>query len=55
MLREFFRECKRVFRVARKPDKSEYMTIVKVTGLGMLLIGLVGFAVMAVARMLGGT
>jgi protein transport protein SEC61 subunit gamma-like protein len=53
MLREFFHECKRVWRVARKPDKSEYLTIAKVTGLGILLVGFVGFIIMIVAHLLG--
>ena len=53
MLQEFFHECKRVWRVARKPDKSEYLTIAKVTGLGILLVGFVGFIIMIVAHLLG--
>lgn len=53
MLREFFHECKRVWRVARKPDKSEYLTIAKVTGLGILLVGFVGFIIMIIAHLLG--
>jgi protein transport protein SEC61 subunit gamma-like protein len=53
MLREFFHECKRVWRVARKPDKSEYLTIAKVTGLGILLVGFIGFIIMIVAHLLG--
>lgn len=52
-MREFFHECKRVWRVARKPDKSEYLTIAKVTGLGILLVGFVGFIIMIVAHLLG--
>jgi protein transport protein SEC61 subunit gamma-like protein len=42
-----------VLRVARKPDRSEYMTVSKVTGLGILLIGFVGFIVMVIAHLLG--
>jgi len=53
MFKEFFHECRRVLRVARKPDRSEYMTVSKVTGLGILLIGFVGFVIMVVAHLLG--
>jgi protein transport protein SEC61 subunit gamma-like protein len=33
---------KRVFTVAKKPDKKEYWAIAKSTGLGILFVGLVG-------------
>ncbi|MBN2459486.1 protein translocase SEC61 complex subunit gamma [Candidatus Woesearchaeota archaeon] len=42
-LSEFWVECKRVLRITKKPDKQEYLTIVKVSGLGILAIGLIGF------------
>jgi len=38
-------ECLRVLRVTKKPDKLEYSTIVKMSGLGMAIIGLVGFTI----------
>jgi protein transport protein SEC61 subunit gamma-like protein len=53
MLRKFLYECKRVLQVARKPDKDEYWTVAKVTGLGVAVIGLVGFVIMLVAKLIG--
>ncbi len=41
----FIRECVRVFKITKKPTKEEYKTISKVAGLGILLIGLMGFLV----------
>ena len=41
--KEFIKESKRVFRVTKKPDKFEFKTVMKVAGLGILLIGLIGF------------
>jgi protein transport protein SEC61 subunit gamma-like protein len=41
-----------VLRVARKPDKEEYLDIAKVTGLGILLIGLIGFVITMVAGLI---
>ena len=41
----FINECLRVLRVTRKPDKIEFKTIVKVSGLGMIVIGLIGFMI----------
>ena len=39
---KFWENAKRVFIVAKKPDKQEYWGIAKSTGLGILFIGLVG-------------
>ena len=44
-LRRFIIECVRVLKVTRKPTKEEFKTIVKVTGLGMIIIGLIGFII----------
>ena len=44
-LKSFIGECRRVLKVTRKPDSTEFKTIVKVSGLGMLLIGLIGFII----------
>ncbi|MCX8195306.1 MAG: protein translocase SEC61 complex subunit gamma [Candidatus Micrarchaeota archaeon] len=38
----FFRECRRVLNVASRPKKKDFMQIIKVTGAGVVLIGLVG-------------
>ncbi len=42
-LKEFFGECKRVLTITKKPDKVEFKAIVKASGLGILIIGLIGF------------
>jgi len=36
------REYIRVFKLTRKPTPIEFKTIVKVTGIGILIIGLIG-------------
>ena len=41
----YLAECKRVLQLTKKPNKTEFWTIVKVTGIGILLIGLIGFIV----------
>lgn len=43
--KRFFQECKRVLRVTKKPDKQEFLTIVKVSALGMAVIGVIGFLI----------
>jgi len=43
--KSFLLESKRVFMITRKPTKVEFKTIVKVTGLGIIIIGLMGFII----------
>tara|TARA_Y100000310_G_C20627422_1_gene786728 strand:+ start:122 stop:367 length:246 start_codon:yes stop_codon:yes gene_type:complete len=52
-LRSFILECKRVLKVTKKPSMQEYKAIVKVTALGMLVIGLLGFIISMIAIMAG--
>lgn len=44
-IRSFIQECARVLKVTKKPDALEFKTIVKVSGIGILVIGLIGFIV----------
>ena len=44
-IKMFIGECVRVLRITKKPDATEYKTIVKVSGLGILIIGMLGFVV----------
>jgi len=44
-LRSFWQECKRVLRVTKKPDKQEFMVIVKISAIGMGIIGTIGFVI----------
>jgi len=44
-LKEFLMESRRVLRVTRKPSSFEFKTTVKVAGLGIIIIGIVGFIV----------
>lgn len=41
----FSRECVRVLKVTRKPSKEEFSTILKMSGLGSVIIGMVGFII----------
>ena len=42
---EFMQPSTRVFTVSRKPGVSEYKTMAKITGLGIILIGIIAFFV----------
>jgi len=52
-LKEFFAKCVRVWAVMRKPTKEEIRTIAIAAGLGMLLLGLIGFIVSSLIRLSG--
>jgi len=44
-IKKFLTQCKRVFVVATKPTSQEFRQTAKITGLGIVLIGLVGFLI----------
>lgn len=50
--KSFINECLRVLKITRKPSKLEFKTIVKVSGLGMILIGLIGFVITMLKQLL---
>ena len=50
---DFLKQCKRVLRVARKPDREEYFQFSKVTALGIAITGVIGFIFVLVATLVG--
>jgi len=44
-LKSYLHKCRIVLRVTKKPTKDEFYTIVKVSALGMVIIGLIGFVI----------
>jgi protein transport protein SEC61 subunit gamma and related proteins len=42
-IKDFSVECMRVLRITKRPNKEEFLTIVKVSGFGILVIGFIGF------------
>jgi len=51
-LKRFIIECKRVLRVTKKPDKQEFITIVKISAMGMAIMGVIGFLIHFVKELL---
>lgn len=49
-IKKFLSQCRRVFLVARKPSAKEFRQTAKITGLGIFLIGLVGFLIWLVTQ-----
>ncbi|MFB6199928.1 MAG: protein translocase SEC61 complex subunit gamma [Candidatus Nanohaloarchaea archaeon] len=44
-------EYKRVLKIAKKPDREEFEMSAKITGAGMLIIGLMGFIFYMIANL----
>jgi len=51
-MRRFWKETVRVMRVTKKPNKAEYTTTLKVTGLGIAIIGALGFIIFLIKQLL---
>lgn len=49
--KKFLTECRRVLIVTKKPSSMEFKTTMKVAGLGIIVIGLVGFLVKIIATL----
>jgi protein transport protein SEC61 subunit gamma-like protein len=48
-----FAEYGRVLKITKKPDMPEFKAIVKASGLGMIIIGLVGFVIAIIVQLAG--
>lgn len=51
-LQSFTQECKRVLRVTRKPTGKELQNIIKITGVGILVVGFIGFLIYLFSQLL---
>ena len=52
-LRAFAQQCRRVLLVSSKPDKDEFQLSAKITGIGMIIIGVVGFIIFMAFQLAG--
>ncbi len=50
-LKKFFKETMRVLRITKKPNKEEYLTSVKITGIGIAIIGAIGFIIFLIVQL----
>ncbi len=51
-IRKFILEYKRVVTVTKKPTREEFIVIVKVSGLGILAVGLLGFIIQMIEALI---
>ena len=50
---DFLKQSKRVLRVAKKPDREEFLNFSKVTAIGIAIIGLIGFIIVLLGQLIG--
>ncbi|MBI4155340.1 protein translocase SEC61 complex subunit gamma [Candidatus Woesearchaeota archaeon] len=53
-LKSFLRECFRVLQLTKKPTKEEFKIIIKVSLIGIAIIGLIGFMVQLLSYLVKG-
>ena len=51
--KEFLSSARRVLMVSKKPSPKDYWVMAKITGLGIIIIGIIGYAVYLLALLLG--
>ena len=44
-IKNYLKELVRVFKITKKPSKHEFLSVVKVSAIGIALIGLIGFII----------
>ncbi len=49
-LASFFLKCKRVWHTLKKPGKKEYWMIAKVSAIGILILGTLGFLLSGILK-----
>jgi len=53
-LKSFALQSKRVWHVLRKPTATEYKTVSKVSAIGILILGVIGFVIADLIRIVEG-
>jgi protein transport protein SEC61 subunit gamma and related proteins len=53
-LKSFIEKCKRVWMVLKKPTKEEFRKIALVSAVGILVIGVIGFLISIIVKMITG-
>ena len=52
-IKSYFLKSKRVFKITKKPTKEEFKITVKVTSIGIAIIGFLGFIIHFIWNLLG--
>jgi len=52
-VRSTLKSWERVIKLSRKPRRQEFIAITKVTGLGTIIVGLMGFVIRMIVQVMG--
>ncbi|MFQ5800163.1 MAG: protein translocase SEC61 complex subunit gamma [Candidatus Hydrothermarchaeales archaeon] len=52
VLKDTFKSWDRVIKLSRKPRRGEFVTITKITGLGTIVVGVIGFTIRMVVQLI---
>ena len=50
---QFIKDSKRVLKVARKPDLPEYIELAKISALGVVVVGGIGYIIVCFGSLIG--
>jgi len=50
---KFIKDSKRVLKVSRKPDGPEYIDLAKISALGVVIIGGIGYILVSIGSLIG--
>jgi protein transport protein SEC61 subunit gamma-like protein len=53
-IQEFLTSANRVLTVSKKPDTPQYMSMARITALGIIILGIMGFLVQLISFLLVG-
>ena len=48
------KQYRRVLYISRRPDRDEFLNVAKITGIGIIIIGIIGFVITLVAQLISG-
>ena len=50
---KFIKDAKRVLKVSRKPDGNEYLDLAKISALGVVVVGGMGYLIVCLGYLIG--
>jgi len=50
-IKSFFSKCVRVWHTLKKPTKEEFEKVAKVSAIGILILGLIGFLIALIMKL----
>ena len=50
---KFMKDAKRVLKVSRKPDRTEYFDLAKISALGVVVVGGIGYIIVCLGYLIG--